>query len=49
MNWVAGQLAQLKSYEALEAFWNQIVAPHEPEFDDADWNMLLHRRRICRR
>jgi hypothetical protein len=41
MNWVAGQLGQLQSLEAIEAFWNQNVSPREQEFDDSDWSMLL--------
>jgi ERF superfamily len=41
MNWVAGQLQQFSSYEAGEAFWNQVVAPHEAEFDQTDWEMLM--------
>lgn len=41
LNWVAGQLAQLQSLEAAEAFWNQYVAPRESAFDDSDWSMLM--------
>jgi hypothetical protein len=41
MNWVAGQLQQIKTMEALEAFWNSHVAPHESKFDQVDWGMLL--------
>jgi ERF superfamily protein len=41
MNWIAGQLQQFTSYEAGEAFWNQVVAPHEQEFDQVDWDMLM--------
>jgi hypothetical protein len=41
MNWIAGQLTSFKTYEAAEAFWNQVVAPHEKEFDEVDWGMLL--------
>jgi hypothetical protein len=41
LNWVAGQLAQLQSLEAAEAFWNQYVAPRESDFDESDWSMLM--------
>jgi hypothetical protein len=41
MNWVASQLQQLNTYEAAEAFWNQIVAPHEADFEVLDWEMLM--------
>jgi ERF superfamily len=41
LNWVAGQLAQLQSLEAAEAFWNRYVAPRESDFDDSDWSMLM--------
>lgn len=41
MNWIAGQLQAIKTYEAAEAFWNQTVAPRETEFDPVDWGMLL--------
>src|SRR5262252_10867710 len=41
MNWVAGQLVHFSSYEAGEAFWNQVVAPHEQAFDQTDWEMLM--------
>jgi hypothetical protein len=41
MNWVAGQLQQFASYEAGEAFWNQVVAPNQPHFDEVDWGMLM--------
>jgi hypothetical protein len=41
MNWVAGQLQQFTSYEAGEAFWNQVVAPNQPHFDEVDWGMLM--------
>jgi hypothetical protein len=41
MNWVAGQLQQLNTLEAAEAFWNEMVAPHENSFDVTDWEMLV--------
>jgi len=41
MNWVAGQLVHFSTYEAGEAFWNQVVAPHEQAFDQTDWEMLM--------
>jgi hypothetical protein len=41
MNWVAAQLAQLKSWEGAKAFWNQYVAPRDKEFDQLDWEMLM--------
>lgn len=41
MNWVASQLQTMKTYEAAEAFWNSVVAPHESSFDVVDWGMLL--------
>jgi hypothetical protein len=41
MNWVASQLQQLSTLEAAEAFWNQMVAPHESSFEVIDWEMLM--------
>lgn len=41
MSWVAGQLAHFSSYEAGEAFWNEVVAPNEKQFDLPDWERLL--------
>jgi hypothetical protein len=41
MNWAASQLAQFREYKAAEMFWNEFVAPHEGEFDEVDWSMLL--------
>ena len=41
MNWIATQLLALKSMEAVEAFWNEMVAPHERDFDITDWEMLM--------
>jgi hypothetical protein len=41
MNWVATHLAQAKTYDFAEEFWNQFVAPRESSFDIADWEMLL--------
>jgi ERF superfamily len=41
LNWVAAQLQQFNTYEAAEAFWNQIVAPREADFDPIDWEMLM--------
>jgi hypothetical protein len=41
MNWVASQLQQLNTLEAAEAFWNQMVAPHESSFEVIDWEMLM--------
>jgi hypothetical protein len=41
MNWIASQLQQLNTYEAAEAFWNQIVAPREADFETLDWEMLM--------
>jgi hypothetical protein len=40
-NWVAGQLQNLKTYEAAESFWNEVVAPREGEFDTGFWDMLM--------
>ena len=41
MNWIATQLAALKTLAAVEMFWNQVVAPREKDFDITDWEMLL--------
>lgn len=41
MNWIAGQLANIKTYQAAESFWNEIVAPRETEFEVVDWGMLM--------
>ena len=41
MNWVASQLQQLTTYDAAEAFWNSVVAPHEQDFEGIDWEMLM--------
>jgi ERF superfamily len=41
MNWVGEQLAQLRSLETAEAFWNEYVAPREAEFMPPDWQMLI--------
>jgi hypothetical protein len=41
MNWIAGQLQNIKTYETAEAFWNEIVAPREAEFELVDWEMLM--------
>jgi hypothetical protein len=41
MNWVASQLQGFTTYEAAEAFWNQMVAPREREFEQLDWEMLM--------
>src|SRR5262249_13945942 len=41
MNWVAEKLAQLRTLQAAEAFWNETVAPREAEFQPEDWEMLL--------
>jgi len=41
MNWIASQLQQMNTYEAAEAFWNQIVAPREKDFEQLDWEMLM--------
>lgn len=50
MNWIAGQLAQMATYEAAEQFWNATVAPEEKRFDEVDWGMLLQEwDRTCTR
>jgi hypothetical protein len=41
MNWVAEQLAQLKTWDAALAFWNTTVAPQESVFDPVEWEMLM--------
>jgi hypothetical protein len=41
MNWIAAQLQAMSTYEAAEAFWNEMVAPLEKQFDIVDWSMLL--------
>jgi hypothetical protein len=41
MNWIASQLQGMSTYEAAEAFWNQVVAPREKEFEQLDWEMLM--------
>jgi len=42
MNWVAQQLMDAESYEAAMELWNKAVAPHEPEFEQADWELLMN-------
>ena len=41
LNWVADQLQQLQSAEAINAFWSQYVEPRKGEFDQLDWDMLM--------
>jgi hypothetical protein len=41
MNWIAAQLQAMSTYDAAEAFWNEMVAPLEKQFDPVDWSMLL--------
>jgi hypothetical protein len=42
MNWVAQQLMDAETYEQAEGLWNAAVAPHESEFDPADWELLMN-------
>lgn len=41
INWIAQQLLEAKSYQAAEAFWNQVVAPQEKSFVPVDFELLL--------
>ena len=40
-NWVAQQLAEMKTAAALDAFWDQVVAPAEDKFLPPDFAVLL--------
>lgn len=42
MNWVAQQLMDAETYEEAQNLWNVAVAPHESEFEVADWDLLMN-------